>query len=172
MLAEGVGEHFYNSALRDFSIVTLVNHSSELTLKPQQAADPHFDSFELIGGDAADLFARGLRHFLKSKHLPYGRDVKAEIPGMPDERQPSNILSSIKAPSALGAGWRRDEIDPLIVADRLDVHSCPLGQRSNGDHHGSISLGLWNLAQQRRAAGSGRWGIGTQLLQPEPGVAV
>ena len=42
------------------------------------------------------------------------------------ERQSPNILCFIEAPPALCAGRRRDEIDPLVVADRLDIEACPL----------------------------------------------
>lgn len=57
---------------------------------------------------------------------------------MTDERQPSNVLCSVEASSAVGSGRRRYQRDPLIISDRLDIDARALGQGSDCDHQGLI----------------------------------
>lgn len=133
-LAGRVSENFDDSAGRDFPVVALVDHPGEFGPKPQQPADSAFYGFELIGSDPAHLLAGRFGHFLQSEHRFDGRNVETEISGMADKCQPPNVLRSIEASSTVGAGRRRYESDPLVVANRLDVDARMFGQGSDSDH--------------------------------------
>jgi hypothetical protein len=98
-----VSENFDDPASRDFAVVALLDHPSELSPKPEQAADPALDGFKLIGGDLSHLLARCVGHFLQSEHRLDGRDVETEVPGVADKCQPPDVFCSVKASSTLSA---------------------------------------------------------------------
>ena len=53
---------------------------------------------------------------------------------MTDERQPPNVLCSVEASATVGSGRRGYQLDPLIIADRLDIDARAFGQGSDSDH--------------------------------------
>lgn len=129
-----VSENFDDPAVCDLPVIAFSDHPGQFCPQSQQASDSALDGFELVAGNAADLLAGGLGHFLQSKHRLDGRDVETEIPGVSDERQPTNILRAVEASSAVGSGRRGYQLDPLIIADRLDIDARMFGQGSDSDH--------------------------------------
>lgn len=53
---------------------------------------------------------------------------------MANEGQAANVLCSVEPSSATGARWRGDEVDPLVISNRLDIDAGTFGQGSDSDH--------------------------------------
>src|SRR3546814_3797184 len=96
-----VGENFDNPASRDFAVVALQDHPSELSPKPEQAADTALDGFKLIRGDLSHLLAGCVGHLLQSEQCLDGRNVEAKVSGVADKCQPPDVFRSEEHTSEL-----------------------------------------------------------------------
>jgi len=59
---------------------------------------------------------------------------EAELPCPADESKPGHIVAVVSAkPAALLPAWLRQQADPLVIADRLDIAAGPARKLAHGD---------------------------------------
>lgn len=133
-----VCEHFDDSATPDLAVVAFADHTHELGSKFKQTINPAFDGSELVGGYLAYSLAGRLRYPLKGEHRLDRRNVKTKLARMADERQSPNVVRIIEASSAFSPRRRGYQVDPLIVANCLDINACAPGYGSDSEHLGLI----------------------------------
>ena len=100
-----IRQHLDHAAFADLPVPAALDHVLELGFQGREAAYPlnHFDQPGL--GDGVGGGARLAGIVLQGQQRPDGINLKSQLPGMANERQPAQILLAIETPVALGA-WR------------------------------------------------------------------
>src|SRR5258708_3883916 len=86
-----------------------------------QVADFRADVTAVARGDVADLAAGDFARSGEGEQGPDVLDRKTELARPADETQYSRVPDAKDTPAAGGARRRGQHLDPLVIADRLDV---------------------------------------------------
>ena len=122
-------------------------HAPELGLERPELFDPLLDVGEVLPRDFTRAFARLFRMRPKlQQRADYGRP-KAQCAGMTDERQPSNVLRPVGAPTCGGARRLWQQANLFIKADGVDL--CARSSSQIADHqqlsHAACSSSNWRM---------------------------
>jgi len=111
---------------------TLRNHITENALKPLQIRNATPNVGNVPFGEALYLGARKSSATDEPKKHANVLEGETQFTRPPDEDQALLVLIGIKPVSATATRWARQDPDPFVVADRLDVRTGLLRQRTDG----------------------------------------
>src|SRR5262249_1105523 len=133
----GIEERVDDRAIGYGVAAALGGHHLEHPLQPPQIGNFAADFPHMVPPQPLDLPARISAPVNETEQLAYLLDRETEIAASPDEVEPPDEALSIQAVPAHAAGWRRQQANSLIVADRLDIaagagRECAASQRPAG----------------------------------------
>lgn len=116
------GQGLDDAALCNGPVLAVVNHMAQLGAECLEVRKFAFDFCEVKARDPVNIGARLLTVVREAKQLPHFVERKPEVTTAPDKAQPLKVAAGIGAVVPTGAGRRRQETNPLVIADGL--HLC------------------------------------------------
>ncbi len=126
-----IGEDLDDAALCNPIVRALLRHALHFGAQSDQSRDLVVDALKVFASDRVGLLAGAIRIVRESQELSDSLDLESKIAGMADEAQAPHRFVIVGAPIAVGSRCRRKQAHALVVADRRNLHSCPVSKRTD-----------------------------------------